>query len=193
MDLGWVGMTSVWSEKVRTSRWTSRWTSRMTTGGASGSTSESKVIRWNQEELGWVRNGQGWFQPKLRRSTWHFKVAFRTLITAQKLKVILSSYDLDINESQACSLSGWALWIVDRELWAVQPDQDWLHHHHLWPHPQPPHPRDEGRDINHRSSWSWTDMKSHWGMFLSWSNILCIGLLKCIFELCFNYPLTDWL
>ena len=41
MDLGWVGMTSVWSEKVRTSRWTSRWTSSMTTGGASGSTSGS--------------------------------------------------------------------------------------------------------------------------------------------------------
>ena len=38
MDLGWVGMTSVWSEKVRTPRWTSRWTSSRTTGGTSGST-----------------------------------------------------------------------------------------------------------------------------------------------------------
>ena len=33
MNLGWVvGMTSVWSEKVRTSRWTSS----MTTGGTIG-------------------------------------------------------------------------------------------------------------------------------------------------------------
>ena len=45
MDLGRVGMTLVWSEKVRTPRWTSRWTSSRTTGGtiggASGSTSGS--------------------------------------------------------------------------------------------------------------------------------------------------------
>ena len=41
MDLGWVGMTQVWSEEVRTSRWTSRWTSSKPTGGTSGSTSES--------------------------------------------------------------------------------------------------------------------------------------------------------
>ena len=41
MDLGWVGMTQVWSEEVRTSRWTSRWTSSRTTGGTSGSTSGS--------------------------------------------------------------------------------------------------------------------------------------------------------
>ena len=40
MDLGWVGMTSVWSEKVRTSRWTSRWTSSMTTGGTIGVASQ---------------------------------------------------------------------------------------------------------------------------------------------------------
>ena len=33
MELGWVGMTYVWSEKVRTSRWTSRWTSSRGTGG----------------------------------------------------------------------------------------------------------------------------------------------------------------
>ena len=31
--LGWVGLTQLWSEEVRTSRWTSRWTSRGTTGG----------------------------------------------------------------------------------------------------------------------------------------------------------------
>ena len=39
MDLGWVGISQVWSEKVR--RWTSRWTSRRTTWGTSGSTSGS--------------------------------------------------------------------------------------------------------------------------------------------------------
>ena len=38
MDQGWVSMTKVWSEEVRTSRWTSRWTSSRTTGGTSGST-----------------------------------------------------------------------------------------------------------------------------------------------------------
>ena len=37
MDLGWVGMTQVWSEEVRTSRWTPSGT----TGGTSGSTSIS--------------------------------------------------------------------------------------------------------------------------------------------------------
>ena len=39
MDLIWVGMTQVWSEDVRTSRWTSRWLSSRTTRGTSGSTS----------------------------------------------------------------------------------------------------------------------------------------------------------
>ena len=33
MDLGWVGMTQVKSEEVRTSKWTSRWISRRNTGG----------------------------------------------------------------------------------------------------------------------------------------------------------------
>ena len=55
MDLGWVGMTSVWSEKVRTSRWTSRWTSGMTTGGASGSTSGNL-----QKDAGRVSMCQEW-------------------------------------------------------------------------------------------------------------------------------------
>ena len=41
MDLGRVGMTKVWSKKVRTSRWTSIRTMRGTIGGASGSTSGS--------------------------------------------------------------------------------------------------------------------------------------------------------
>ena len=43
MDLGWVGMTQVWLEEVRTSRWTSRWTSSRTSGGTSGSTSGSQM------------------------------------------------------------------------------------------------------------------------------------------------------
>ena len=30
MDLGWVGMNQVWSEKVRSTKWTSRLTSRWT-------------------------------------------------------------------------------------------------------------------------------------------------------------------
>ena len=41
MDLGWVGMTQVGSEEVRTSRWTLRQRSSGTTGGTSGSTSMS--------------------------------------------------------------------------------------------------------------------------------------------------------
>ena len=45
MDLGWVGMHQVWSEKVRSTMWTSRltsrWTSSRTKGGNSGSTSWS--------------------------------------------------------------------------------------------------------------------------------------------------------
>ena len=41
MDLGWVGMTQVVSEEVRTSRWTPGQRSSGTTGGTSGSTSMS--------------------------------------------------------------------------------------------------------------------------------------------------------
>ena len=41
MDLGWVGMTQVGSEEVRTSRWTPRQRSSGTTGGTSGSISMS--------------------------------------------------------------------------------------------------------------------------------------------------------
>ena len=41
MDLGWVGMTQLGSEEVRTSRWTPRQRSSGTTGGKSGSTSMS--------------------------------------------------------------------------------------------------------------------------------------------------------
>ena len=36
---------------------------------------ESKVFRWTQKELVWVRNGQGWFQLELRRSTRPFKIS----------------------------------------------------------------------------------------------------------------------
>ena len=39
MNLGWVGMTQVWLEEVRTSRWTSSRTS----GGSLGSTSGSQM------------------------------------------------------------------------------------------------------------------------------------------------------
>ena len=44
MDLGWVGMTQVGSEKVMTSRWTPRQKSSGTTGGTSGSTSISQKL-----------------------------------------------------------------------------------------------------------------------------------------------------
>ena len=43
MDLGWVGMTQLWSEEVRTLRWSSMWTSSWTTGSTSGSTSGSQM------------------------------------------------------------------------------------------------------------------------------------------------------
>ena len=49
MDLGWVGMSQVWSGEVRTSRWTSSRTS----GGTSGSTSGSQM------DPGGVRNESG--------------------------------------------------------------------------------------------------------------------------------------
>ena len=54
MDLIWVGMTQVWSEDVRNSRWTSRWLSSRTTRGTSDIREyfrESKVVRRMQEEL----------------------------------------------------------------------------------------------------------------------------------------------
>ncbi len=60
MDLGWVGMTQVWSEEVRTSRWTSRWTSSRTTRGTSGSTGSlefSDGLRKSQYESGIVKGG----------------------------------------------------------------------------------------------------------------------------------------
>ncbi len=41
MDLGWVGMTKVGSEEVRTSKWTPMQRSSGTTGGISGMTSMS--------------------------------------------------------------------------------------------------------------------------------------------------------
>ena len=41
MDLGWVGMTQIGSEEVRTSRWSPRQRSSGTTRGTSGSTSMS--------------------------------------------------------------------------------------------------------------------------------------------------------
>ena len=41
MDLGWFGMTQVWSEEVRTSRRTPSQRSSRATGGTSGSASVS--------------------------------------------------------------------------------------------------------------------------------------------------------
>ena len=55
MDLRWVGMTQVWSEDVRTSRWTSRWSSSRTTGGTSGSISGNL-----QKDAGRVSMCQEW-------------------------------------------------------------------------------------------------------------------------------------
>ena len=62
MDLGWVCMTQVWLEEVRTSRWTSRWTSRKTSsrtsGGTSGSTSGSQMDPGRVKyESGMVKEG----------------------------------------------------------------------------------------------------------------------------------------
>ena len=46
MDLGWVGLTQVESEEVRTSRLTPRNRSNWTTGGTSGSTSISLKLSY---------------------------------------------------------------------------------------------------------------------------------------------------
>ena len=61
MDLGWVGLTQVGSEEVRTSRWTPRQRSSWTTGGTSGSTSMSLKLSdrlWkNQYDSSMVKDG----------------------------------------------------------------------------------------------------------------------------------------
>ena len=61
MDLGWVGMTQVGSEEVRTSRWTPRQRSSGTTGETSGSTSIglklSDSFRESWYESGLVKGG----------------------------------------------------------------------------------------------------------------------------------------
>ena len=73
MELGNVGMTQVWSEEVRNSKWTSRWT--LSTGGPQGVLQLQRVLhgveffRWTQEQVIWVRNSQGWFKLKFIRST----------------------------------------------------------------------------------------------------------------------------
>ena len=51
MDLGLVGRTSVWSDKVRTSRWTSSMTTGGTIGGASGSTSGTPKLSQDSGRL----------------------------------------------------------------------------------------------------------------------------------------------
>ena len=50
-------------------------------------------------------------------------------------------------------LSGFSLWILDCESWAHKPDQDWLHHGHLRPHPRPLHPGHEVRDNQGGAVW----------------------------------------
>ena len=60
MDLGWVGMTQVGSEEVRTSRWTPRQRSSGTTGGTSGSTSMSLKLSNNFRESKYESGG---FKP----------------------------------------------------------------------------------------------------------------------------------
>ena len=52
-----------------------------------------KVFRWTQEEVIWVRNGQGWFQQK-------FKGDFTP--HNSKVKSHLKFTELGINASQAC-------------------------------------------------------------------------------------------
>ena len=51
---------------------------------------ELKVFRWTQEEVIWVRNGQGWFQLRFKGSRGHFNADLKTIpyLTTQKLKVI---------------------------------------------------------------------------------------------------------
>ena len=61
---------------------------------------ELKVFRWTQEEVIWVRNGQGWFQLRFKGSTLHFNVDFTPHIS--KVKSHLKFTELDINASQAC-------------------------------------------------------------------------------------------
>ena len=49
------------------------------------------------------RDGQGWFQLKLRRSTWLFKVSKPTAHNSHlKTQRLLKSSELDTNASQAC-------------------------------------------------------------------------------------------
>ena len=58
MDLGWVVMTQVGTEEVRTSRWTLRQRSRWTTGGTSGSTSMS--LKLSDIDSGIISMSQVW-------------------------------------------------------------------------------------------------------------------------------------
>ena len=61
---------------------------------------ELKVFRWTQEEVIWVRNGQGWFQLKFKGRTLHIKVDFTP--HNSKVKSHLKFTELDINASPAC-------------------------------------------------------------------------------------------
>ena len=86
MDLGWVGMTStVWSEKVRTSRWTSRQTSR-------GSMSQVWALVKGGFSLSSRETMRGKPNILLRNSK----------LKTQKTKATCKSFELDMNASQAC-------------------------------------------------------------------------------------------
>ena len=48
---------------------------------------ELKVFRWTQEEVIWVRNGQGWFQLKFKGSRVHDTSMFKVDFTPHKSKI----------------------------------------------------------------------------------------------------------
>ena len=94
MDLGWVGMTHVWSEEVITSRWTSSRTSGGTPGITSGSQMDPGRVKY---ESGIVKNG---FNLRLRITSRN--TSPNLLLRAQNLEVIPRSFELNFNASQAC-------------------------------------------------------------------------------------------
>ena len=90
MDLGWVGMTQVWSEEVRTSRWTSRWTSSRPTGGASGSTSGS--LKFSDG----LRKTSGLFPTSLLKIKKSFKVQLS--LTLMRVKLVFSIFIITLKK-----------------------------------------------------------------------------------------------
>ena len=99
MDLGWLCMTQVWLEEVRTSRWTSRWTSSRTSGGTSGSQMDPGRVKYG---LGIIKGSFNWSIRITSRN-----ITPNLLLRAQNLKVNPRSFELDINASQACLSNNW--------------------------------------------------------------------------------------